>query len=191
VTVTLPPPSAVGSGATYYIKAFDGVTGTLLHPNGTETIDQYGSYPVFTGGVVQVVTDGTNWFLVGVTLPVAVAHRFPYRVPTTSPTNVIAYSVPVAGMYRVSGFLLVNTATLCEILTEGGDGSGPYYWWQVWESSAGTPTVLNSASLAVSSYAMTPHTIHAAAGSAIYVSVTLSVASSLTISAALELVAID
>jgi hypothetical protein len=192
VIVTLPSPGSVGPGATYTIKASAGIGGTVLQPPSGNIDGQYASYPIPAGTAVRVVTDGTNWYFVDAPMPVVVALRFPYLVPTTSPTNVIAYSVPVAGMYRVSGYLLCSTTANATVTTIGGDGpSQPFYYWQAIASLATAPVVLNFASLAHTSYTVLTHTVHAAVGGNLYVSVTAGTASTLTISATLELVAID
>ncbi len=64
--ITLPKPSIAGLGKTYIIKDASGGAGSTtitINPNALETIDGAASVTISANyGVVQLITDGTNWF---------------------------------------------------------------------------------------------------------------------------------
>lgn len=68
--ITMPAPGTVRPGAEYWVKASPTgpVNGVYLVPNASETIDGFSSYPCPPGGTLHVVTDGTNWFMLDVTV---------------------------------------------------------------------------------------------------------------------------
>jgi hypothetical protein len=66
ITITLANPALMDATTLVSIKAAPGVSGVVIHPYASETIDHNSTYPVPTGGAVQLATDGTNWWVMAV-----------------------------------------------------------------------------------------------------------------------------
>jgi len=105
--VTLPSPAAVAAGATYRIKST--ASPFCLKPNAAETIDGASIfYNNAAYGVIEVVTDGTNWLILSqsktpatVVTPTVVASVAGLELTSTGQVVVLSYPA-LAGSYRVS-----------------------------------------------------------------------------------------
>lgn len=194
VVVTLPPPATAGIGAQYTVKAAINVSGVSLHPSASETIDTYSTYGVATGGAVQVVTDGTNWYVLNASAsaapalyPRVIASVGPTLIAGTGPTNIISLALPSAGQYRFSGYLLVSGgATSATVQAIASDGYvQETFCFRALAANSATPVGLYLGSVTTGGYALQPLTIRATGGNA-YLSVTANAANTLTVSGAIE-----
>ena len=66
ITITLANPALMNPTALVCLKAAPGVSGVVIHPFASDRIDGNATYPVPTGGAVQLTTDGTNWWVMAV-----------------------------------------------------------------------------------------------------------------------------
>lgn len=137
--ITLPGPATAGLGAQYIVKAAQGVSGVSIHPNASETIDTFTTYGVATGGSVQVVTDGTNWYVLNATMAFAGAASLAQTSTAASTSPAIPSSGSVLVIQSptlVSGGIYLVTANILAFDNLAGVTGIVTFW--LTEQPAGT-----------------------------------------------------
>jgi hypothetical protein len=192
--VTLPAPATAGAGAQYLVKAAQNVAGVSIHPSASETIDGFSTYGVATGGAVQVVTDGTNWYVLNASAsaapaiyPRVIASANPTLIATTGVTNIITTTLPGTGQYRFSGYLVVSGGSTSATVTVVANDSYTQetFYFRALATGSTAPVSLYIGSVTTGGYALQPLTVRSTGGNA-YISVTAGTANTLTVSGVIE-----